>query len=171
MRLPSPFALALLLPVVACSSYKLATPEPNSAVSFTSAVPSSEARVCVVRTSILALAVTFVTHDNEVLVGATQGPTYFCYVAEPGVHDISIDTGDEVARATLSAEAGQTYYLKEEVENLFGVVKCRPTWVTEGVARELVRESTQAVLVGVPGSEKLPSATPYAPIRRSAARE
>lgn len=116
------------------------------------------------------MAVTFPTHDNGVLVGATRGPTNFCYLAEPGEHDIAIEA-DDVEHAKITVEAGKTYYLKQEVENILGYVKCSAVWVNEETAKELFRESSHEVLVGVPGSERLPAATPYAPLKRSAPRE
>ncbi len=114
------------------------------------------------RTSVLASAVTFPTRDNGVLVGATRGPTHFCYLAEPGEHEISIEA-DEVERAKLTVEAGKSYFLKQEVDNIFGYVKCRAVWLAETEAKDLFDASTYEVLVGVPGSETLPPNPPHAP--------
>jgi hypothetical protein len=118
-----------------------------------------------VRTSVLAQAVTFPTHDNGVLVGATRGPTHFCYLAEPGEHEIVIEA-DEVEKAKLTAEAGKSYFLKQEVDNILGYVKCRGVWLAEAEAKSLFDSSEYEVLVGVPGSEKLPPNPPYAPAKK-----
>jgi hypothetical protein len=166
--MPSPrraaaLALSLAASTVACTSYKLAAPHHESPRAETLA-PAQLAKVCVVRTSAMAMAVTFPTRDNGVLVGATRGPTYFCYHAEPGDHRITIEA-DELENAVLHAEAGHTYVLSQEVDNVFGYVKCRAVWVDAQEATPLFAQSEHAVLVGVPGSERLPGHTPVAPAR------
>ncbi len=158
-------SMMMAVSLVACTSWKLE--RPSAALPPLGQGPAASAKICVVRTSDLARAVTFPTHDNGVLVGATRGPTYFCYLAEPGAHEISI-RADEIERATLFADAGRSYYLKQEVDNLFGYVKCHAIWVEEQAARELFDESNYEVLVGVPGSEKLPSNPPFATSKRIA---
>ncbi len=107
------------------------------------------------RTSVLALAVTFPTHDNGTLVGATRGRGYFCYFAEPGAHAIRIDA-DEAEVATLQAQAGKAYFLHEEVDNYFGYVKCRAVWLRADAARAMLQGIDDFELVGVPGDERLP---------------
>lgn len=154
--------------VAGCTSWKLAEPQTAAAVTPFDPVPPGVARVCVVRTSILALAVPFPTHDDGVLVGATRGQSFFCYLAQPGSHDIAIDA-DETEHAHIEAQAGREYFLKEEVDNIFGWVKCRAIWVTPEDARDLVASADHRVLVGVPGSETLPGERPYAPARAVAA--
>ena len=99
-------ALASTTLPVACTSWKLE--QAVSPLQPPSAPPANVAKVCVVRTSVLAAAVTFPAHDNGVLVGATRGPGHFCYLAEPGEHEIAIDA-DEVEAAKLLAEPGRSY--------------------------------------------------------------
>lgn len=142
------------LALSACSSYATAEPRTPVVVPDTP-VPQDVARVCVVRTSPLARAVAFPTRDNGVLVGATRGPTYFCYHAAPGAHDL-VMTADNQGTATLLAQAGQSYTLKQEVDFIFGVVNVRPVWVAPEAAHELLQGSSYEVLVEVPGQEKLP---------------
>ena len=161
--------IVFLLSSVGCTSWKLSPPA-TAAVHPSSAPPASAAKICVVRTSVLAQAVTFPTHDNGVLVGATRGPTHFCYLAEPGEHEISIEA-DEVEKAKLTAEAGKSYFLKQEVDNIFGYVKCRAVWLAEAEANNLFESSTHEVLVGVPGSESLPPNPPYAPSKKVASSQ
>jgi hypothetical protein len=96
-----------------------------------------------------------------VLVGATRGPTHFCDLAEPGDHEIEIEAA-EGEKAKLTAEAGKSYFLKQEVDNIFGYVKCRGVWLTEAAAKHLFNSSDCEILVGVPGSERLPPNPPYA---------
>lgn len=77
------------------------------------------------RTSVLAAAVTFPTRDNGVLVGATRGPTHFCYLAEPGEHVVTIGA-DATETATITAEAGRTYVLEQEVDNTIVPARVAP---------------------------------------------
>lgn len=152
--------LSLLLS--ACASYKLA--EPAAPIEPSIGGPGGLATICVVRTAVHSMAVTMPTHDNGKLVGATRGPSRFCYYAEPGEHDIVIEA-DELASAHLIAEPEGRYYLKVEVDNILGWVQARPVWITESVAREDFDDSIYQVLVGVPGSETLPGEVPIAPAR------
>ena len=73
------------------------------------------------RTSAIAGAVTFPVRDNGVVVGATRGPGHFCYLSDPGRHEIHIEA-DEVETASLDAAPGVRYYLLQEVENILGYV-------------------------------------------------
>lgn len=158
------FAAALSLVCASCTSWKLAEP-PAAAVSPAGPVPPGVARVCVVRTSVLALAVPFPTRDDDVLVGATRGQSYFCYVAQPGEHEITVEA-DEMEHARLTAQAGANYVLKEEVDNIFGYVKARAVWIRPEQAEDLFSSADHRVLVGVPGSEKLPPDVPFAPAKK-----
>ena len=162
----APWALASTALLVACTSWKLE----QVASPLQPTPPANMAKVCVVRTSVLGAAVTFPTHDNGVLVGATRGPGHFCYLAEPGEHEIAIDA-DEVETAKLLAEPGRSYFLKQEVDNIFGYVKCRGVWVEEGAAKDLLDGTYNEVLVGVPGSETLPPNPPFAPSKKVASVE
>jgi hypothetical protein len=162
-RRPLPFLAAalFLVPFVACTSWKLETPV-AAPINPGGAGPEGAAKVCVARTSVLASAVTFPTHDNGVLVGATRGPGYFCYLAAPGSHTI-VTEADEPEVATLQAVAGRAYYLKEEVDNVFGYVKCRAVWVEGEAAANVFEGLSYEALVGVPGREKLPDPNAIVP--------
>lgn len=150
-----------------CTSWKLAEPAAPP-ISPLAPAPHHTAKVCVVRTSVLAQAVTFPTRDNGVLVGATRGRGHFCWFAEPGAHDIDIEA-DEVEHAHLTAAAGHTYILEQEVDNVFGYVKCRAVWKAAEDARAAFDDTPYETLSGVPGSEKLPELTTHVPARSRAA--
>ncbi len=153
------FLTACLL-LAGCTSWKLSGPS-ATALQPGSPTPAGTAKVCVFRTALVAIAMTFPTRDNGTLVGATSGPTYFCYLAEPGEHEVVVEA-DNVETARLLAEPGKSYFLKQEVDFIFGYVKCRSVWVAETEAQSLIRGSYPGVLVGVPGSETLPPDPPYA---------
>jgi hypothetical protein len=167
----SPSASAVLLGsllLTACTSWKLE--QVSAPFGPLAPPPEGMAKVCVVRTSVLAAAVTFPTHDDGVLVGATRGPGHFCYFAEPGDHTITVDA-DEPEMAILHAEPGRNYYLAEEVDNILGWVKCRALWLAETEAKERLDGTYYERLVAVPGTETLPPPVPMAPARVVASRE
>jgi hypothetical protein len=131
-------------------------------------IPTDFARVCMIRTSRLAQAVPFVTLDNGALVGATKGPTFFCYKAEPGEHTLRIEA-DEATTVKLHAEGGRSYYLHEKVPFAF-MLRCDAAWVSEPKARELVESSTYEVLTQTPASEHPPDPVPFARAATTATR-
>lgn len=113
------------------------------------------------------MAVTFPTRDNGHLVGATRGPGHFCWLAEPGDHEIVIET-DQTDEATLRAEAGRSYYLEVEVSNTFGVVTAKPLWIDAERAAHAIAGTPYEVLEGVPGDQKLPDQPPFVRARPAA---
>lgn len=159
-RLIAPLALAAAVALTGCTSWKLG--EPAAPLAPFAEPPPDRAQICVIRTSAIAHAVTFPVRDGGVLVGATRGPSHFCYLAEPGPHVLTMEA-DETERAEVVAAPGSRHYLQQEIDFIFGYVRIRPVWVTEAVARELVEESDYQVLVGVPGGERLPAEPAFAP--------
>jgi hypothetical protein len=153
-------ALALLaVTAAACSSYRISEPRAEVLHPF-APISADFARVCVIRTSRLALTEAFPTLDNDKLVGATKGPTFFCYKAEPGEHTIEIKASKPTV-VQLHAEAGRSYYLHETLPYaVLLVLTCTATWVSEAAARDLVNESTYEVITEAP--EHVPDPIPYA---------
>lgn len=147
------------LSAAACSAYRIAEPHGEVLHPF-APIPADFARVCMIRTSHLAQAVAFTTLDNGALVGATKGPTFFCYKAEPGEHTLRIEA-DEPATVKLHAEGGKSYYLHEKVPFGF-MLRCDPDWVSEPKARELVDDSTYEIITNTPASEHPPDPVPFA---------
>lgn len=154
-------AMSAALAATGCAGYELA--EPRAPLQPWAPAPRGLATICVVRTSVLALDVAFPTRDNGMLVGATRGPSRFCYYAEPGEHEIVVES-DSRATAHLVAEPEGRYFLKLEVDEA-GSVHGRAVWVADDVAREELDSSIYRVLVGVPGSEQLPGEAPIAPAK------
>lgn len=158
-RLIAPLALTAATALAGCTSWKLG--EPAAPLAPFAEPPPDRAQICVIRTSAIAHAVAFPVRDGGALVGATLGPSHFCYLAEPGPHVITMEA-DETERAEIVAGPGSRHYLQQEIDFIFGYVRIRAVWVTEAVARELVEESDYQVLVGVPGGERLPAEPAFA---------
>lgn len=140
-----------------CYSYGLRKPAAPPVDAF--AALDGVGQICVLRPHWHAAAVTAVVHDDGQLVGATRGPTYFCYAAAPGHHFID-SKADTVEDATVDVEPGKRYYLHQIVDNIFGVVRTRLAWVTEEEARRLLPKCGYRELTSVPGDEQLPSGAP-----------
>jgi hypothetical protein len=104
MRTRSIAALAVLAPLafLSCSPYAVGTAAAPPLTAFGPSV-DDVATICVILPSHWAHAVTFVVHDNEQLVGATKGESYFCYTAEPGSHLIVSETFDSTDHPELHA--------------------------------------------------------------------
>ena len=144
-----------------CSSFGVSTSEAPVVAPF-SASAADVAKVCVVRGGAPAPLYTTVVYDNGKLVGATTEDTYFCYLAQPGKHAIlsSGTFGDRTA--SLVAQGGRRYYLKQAW--LFPAVRGHAlSWLEESVAEDEIRGDEYAVVTEVPGNEALPNAPAFAP--------
>ncbi len=147
----------LLLALAACSPYRLADPpaDPDAVARPFTGYLDGVASVCVIRSARLAMAVTFVVHDNDVLVGATRGPSWFCYRAEPGRHRIAIRSEDGEQRFDVDLEQRARYYLDQGLIYRLGFVVPQAAWVDEPTAAALLSQSQHRVLQGAPASESL----------------
>lgn len=139
-----------------CSGYALRRP-PEPPIDARAWPPVGLAQVCVVRPHWLAGAVTLAVHDNGALVGATRGPSYFCYFAEPGVHQIASEEADagalEQARlTTVVLTAGGRYWLHQRVHP-FGH---RVEWVDDRLGERMVRRAGYRIIAGTPDGEPPP---------------
>ncbi len=85
--------MGLLALTSGCTSYaiQIHTPPPVPPIG-----PPGAGRICVVRPHRVAMLVPAIVHDNGKLVGMTQGPSYFCYLAAPGYHRLSTSYGDDI---------------------------------------------------------------------------
>jgi hypothetical protein len=156
------FAIVATLAILpGCTSYTLAQPTEPPVTAFG---PSSSkaATVCVIRPSHWALAATFVIHDGSQLVGATQGESYFCYLAEAGVHRIVAarsESNAEPGQIGLHAQAGRRYWLHVDFDRDFGTVL---EWMDEDKARPMVESCDYKELIEAPEGEDPPEGVPYA---------
>jgi hypothetical protein len=157
-------ALLCALLLAACSPYSIGGPTTPAISAFGSA-RADAGTICVIRSSTWARAVTFVVHDNQTIVGATKGDSYFCYEAEPGAHEIvsqTFDSTDQPGRMHAVIAAGARYWLLQDHENHFGSVTSKLAWIDAVRARELVAGCEYRVLTEVPGHEQVPPPVPYA---------
>jgi hypothetical protein len=151
--------------LVACTPYSLSGPTQPTLAAF-GATAGDVGTVCVIRSSLWARAVTFIVHDNQRVVGATRGDSYFCYEAEPGFHTIVSDTFDSVdrpGRTEVLVMAGQRYWLLQDHINNFGSVTSQLAWIDRERAKYLIERCEYRVLTAVPGHEQVPPPVPYAP--------
>lgn len=149
--------LGLCAAAAACSPYTLGDPPANPDLTTRPFTPylDSVASVCVIRTSRLALAVTFAVHDNGVLVGATRGASWFCYRAQPGRHHIVMTSDDGSQSYDVELEALGRYYFDQGLTYNFGVVIPHGSWIDEDAARPLLDRSRHRILQGAPASETI----------------
>jgi len=147
--------------LLACSPYRLeaAPAEPDAVTQPFTTYIDGMATVCVIRSAQIALAVTFTVHDNNLLVGATRGPTYFCYRAQPGRHRINIASDDGEQRFDVLLEPRARYYLDQRLRFEFGSVYPQGDWVDETTAAQLLQRSEHRVLQGAPASEHMLTGT------------
>lgn len=149
-----------------CSGYSLVKPDPVP-LDAHAWPPAGWAQVCVLRPHWIAGAVTLTVHDDGMLMGATRGPSYFCYYAEPGPHQISSEEADAGAldsaheiRVTL--EAGRRYFLHQAIHPLGHVLE----WVDDQRGEEMAQRCGYRVLARSPAGEPLPQQPPVAPAWR-----
>lgn len=129
--------------------------------------PTGLGQLCVVRPYWGATAVTLVVRDNGTIVGATHGPSYFCYFAEPGAHRIVSEVSDagmvEKPRETrIEIARGGRYFLQQTVEAGGTVL----AWLSEAEAAKIVDTCGYQVLIAGPPSDTMPGMTPVAGAQR-----
>jgi len=156
----------------ACTRYEIAARDTAPAKTF-DALPANTGQICVIRPHNVALLVPAVVRDNRRLVGMTKGPTWFCWLAEPGVHKIKTRYGDdvdenlgtdEVTDAAILVEAGGRYYLHHDVSK---VLSMSVRWVLDPAeANAMIAECEWADLVAGPEGEKLPAPGEVIPAAR-----
>lgn len=167
-------ALALTLAgagaAAGCSSYatRALVPPPILA---TAPVPPDLARVCVVRRHHLAALVQVVVRDNGLLVGATEGASYFCYYAAAGPHRITAFAGGDddrelgtggFAALAFRAEPAHAYFVDVPLGLLYGR-DGGLAWLPPVAAAREVADLDYLVVSAVPEGEFLPALVPVVP--------
>jgi hypothetical protein len=157
--------LLMLVGAGGCSRYWVAHPAAPP-IDALGRPPSGLGQLCVVRPAWGASAVTLVVRDNGNLVGATHGPSYFCYFAEPGSHRILSEVSDagmvvKSSETTVDVARGGRYFLQQTVEASDTVL----SFLTEADAAKIVDRCGYQVLIAAPPSDSLPGMTPVAGAR------
>jgi len=101
--------VGLLALSTGCSEYRL---QRRAASPALSAPLAGRASICVFRPHGLGTSVISPVSDNGAIVGATDGSSYFCYSAEPGVHRIRTADAPPLA---ISARPGKRYFLAHDM--------------------------------------------------------
>lgn len=104
------------------------------------------AQICVVRPHTWAMARTMFFHDNGNVVGATRGPSYFCYAAQPGLHRLEVIDGTPPPAVEFPVVAGQRLFFHNRV----GLGHDRLTLMTEAEAPELLDKCEYSQLLDTP---------------------
>jgi hypothetical protein len=143
----------------ACSGYGVSVAQ-NPPVQAFAPPPAEHATVCVFRPHSLGAAVITPVTDNGRLVGATEGQSYFCYLAEPGEHRVRVD---DARPADLDVVAGEHYYLRHGFSRGPDTLDL----VDEPVARALAKQTLYTVLDEAPEGRRAPPAIALAPARGS----
>jgi len=157
-----------LVGLLGCSSYEIVALE-APAIDIHAPGPRDLGTVCVVRPHEVGHLAQAVVRDNSRLVGATQGASYFCYFAEPGLHvvvstygdDVDATLGTDVVRdASVVVVAGSRHYLHHDVSN---PLTLQVGWLEESVAVSHIDELEYVALVEVPGQDALPPQRGFVP--------
>lgn len=157
MRRPSlALVLALAGPLAACSHYRIvvADPPPLDALADP---PDGLGQICVLRPHSLGALLTVPVRDSGLLVGATRGPSYFCYLAHPGPHHVTSKTDRERA-VDVAVRAGETVFLQQQIR--IGADRFFRIAPADVPAR--LERCDYSLLVEAPG-EELGSEAPAAP--------
>ncbi len=161
-------ALCLAFTTSACTSYELET---RTAPPM-GAVPPGVGRICVIRPHNVASLVPAIVHDNGRLVGMTKGPSYFCYLAEPGYHSIVSRYGDDVDERLGTDEIEDVSILVEPNARLFlhhdvsKIMSMSVVWVDPTEANTMIGQCNYVELVAVPKGESLPAPNEVLAARR-----
>jgi hypothetical protein len=161
-------AFYLVVSTSACTSYEL---EMRTAAPM-GVVPPGAARICVLRPHNVASLVPAIVHDNGRLVGMTKGPSYFCYLAEPGYHSIVSRYGDDVDERLGTDELEEVTVLVPPNARLFlhhdvsKIMSMSVQWVDPTEANTMIGQCNYVELVAVPKGESLPAPNEVLPARR-----
>jgi hypothetical protein len=150
------FAALVSLCCVSCSSYSVGFVA-NDPLDVQAAVPPEHGLVCVVRTSLVGAALTLPIRDNGKLVGATEGPSHFCYRAGVGRHRLTVEVSDADA-IELAVSGGDRHFVEHAVR--FGSDELLVLNAEQGLAA--VTKSEPTVIEGGPEGEPLPGEVPFA---------
>ena len=103
--------IMVLLLGVGCASTQQRVPFPDQDVRIED---PSMARIYVLRPSSVGGAVTMRVRDNDQEIGSTGPRGYLCWEREPGEVEL-VGRAENTFRLPLSVEAGEVYYIEQQV--------------------------------------------------------
>ncbi|HLV21597.1 MAG TPA: hypothetical protein VKZ49_11970 [Polyangiaceae bacterium] len=151
MKTPTALSIALTgACAFGCSDYRMRGVEHPPVAAFD--VTSEEAAtICVFRPHGLGTSVVAPVSDNGTVVGATEGSSYFCYLAEPGKHKLR---AADAPALTLEVDVGEQYHVVHELN----VAKDRLVRVTSESAQGLASYCNFMSLRQTPEGVAVPAA-------------
>jgi hypothetical protein len=112
--------------------------------------PYGLAQVCLIRPHTWSLLHKIPLEDNGQLVGATRGPSFFCYVAHPGSHQLDMPE-ETSAPIELELAAGQRVYVHQRVQ--VGSTSLRLLPSDEANLLRMLEKCEYSTLLDWPGKE------------------
>lgn len=144
---------------VACSGYGVSVAN-NPPVPAFAPPPAENASICVFRPHGMGAAVITPVTDNRLLVGATNGQGYFCYLAAPGEHSVEVD---DARPAVFEVAAGERHYFMHNYRAGIDTLQR----VSVKTAHQLHGQCRYTVLDEAPEGRTAPAAVAYAPARNT----
>lgn len=125
--------------------------------------PPGTGQICVIRPQRVAMLVPAVVKDNDKLVGMTQGPSYFCYLAAPGYHRLSTIFGDDIDQRlgtgtaqdlTVRVEPNGRVYVHHDVSK---ILTLSVSVLREAEATQLIAGCDSVSLSSTPSGTPIPN--------------
>lgn len=140
----------------ACSPYRvIVTHSPPADVQIVP--PEGMGLICILRPHSIGWARTVPVYDNGLLLGATKGPSYFCYVAQAGTHLVDSRSAPN-RRLAVTVTAGETRYLHQALR----IGADRLSVVSEATAQQMLERCDYSLLTFAP-SQDIAAEAPAAP--------
>jgi hypothetical protein len=151
--------LLALLACTGCTGYGVSVAKSPPVAAF-APPPDGSATVCVFRPHGLGMSVITPVTDNGQLVGGTETQGYFCYLADPGQHQVRVDDAPPIA---FRVEAGDSLYFRHEFHR--GPDKLVP--IDRAAASDLAKQCDYMVLDEAPEGRRAPALIARAPAQRT----
>jgi hypothetical protein len=143
------FAIAFLaVASFGCSPYRVIRPDAPP-LDARAEPPFGCGEICVVHPHSVDQR-TLAVRDNGALVGATRGPSYFCYRAEPGRHRLTVSRARGAADFVVAAGARQFVHQAAGPGASLEMVD-------DATGRSMLARVDYALLVAAPEDEELPT--------------
>ena len=137
-RIVAIFVLLASVGLSACASVPMASLEEDSKAK-TFAVDTDKSNIYLYRNEAFGGAVPMSVALNGKLAGQTGPKTYFLWVVDPGVHEVTSLSENNVS-IKLNTEPGKAYYVWQEVKMGLMMARSQLHHVDEDVGRKGVAE-------------------------------